>query len=164
MSTLSPYLTTPRRPWARALLELQVERRGRRAFPARPAPADGADGHAGQSIRILVADDDEDVRELVRAVLAERNFEVTVAVDANEALQLLSERDFAVLLTDLRMPGMDGLELARAAKQRRPDLRTLFMSGYAAHYRIDPAREDFIAKPFLPHELVGCIYEILSRS
>jgi CheY-like chemotaxis protein len=163
MTTLSPYLTNPSRPWAKALLELQAGRRARRPFPPQPEADDGVDRHAASPIRVLVADDDEDVRELVRTVLAERNFDVTVAADGSEALQLLSEQDFAVLLTDVRMPGMDGLELVRAAKQRRPDLRTLFMSGYAAHYHIDPAREDFIAKPFLPHELVGCIFEILGR-
>ena len=94
MSTLSPYLTNPRRPWAKALLELQAGRRARRAFPP-PGPdaEDGVDRHAASPIRILVADDDEDVRELVRAVLAERNFDVTVAADGSEALQLLSEQD-----------------------------------------------------------------------
>jgi two-component system cell cycle response regulator CpdR len=75
----------------------------------------------------------------------------------------MREAPATLLLTDLRMPGIDGLELARRAKELNPDLRTLFMSGYAARYRIDPSREDFIGKPFLAHELIGCVYEILGR-
>jgi DNA-binding response OmpR family regulator len=61
------------------------------------------------------------------------------------------------------MPGVDGFELVKRARQTRPKLRVLFMSGYAAEYHIDPDRDDFVAKPFDPRQLLGCIYEILAR-
>jgi CheY-like chemotaxis protein len=114
--------------------------------------------------RVLVVDDDPDVRQFTAALLTDAGFEVREATGAPAALDLLAGGEAVdVLLTDIKMPGMTGLELARRARERRPDLRVLFMSGYAAEYRIDPKRDDFIAKPFRPVELIGCVFEILNR-
>jgi CheY-like chemotaxis protein len=165
MAEVSPYLSRPLRPWSRALHELYLAARDRRPLPLQPA----AEGEAGADrrtppVRILIVDDEDEVRDLVATILADLQFEIVQARDGTEALRLMREAPATLLLTDLRMPGIDGLELARRAKELNPDLRTLFMSGYAARYRIDPSREDFIGKPFLAHGLVGCVYEILGRS
>jgi CheY-like chemotaxis protein len=114
-------------------------------------------------LRVLVADDDADIREFVETVLAEEQFSATFAADGRQALELLETAEFDLLLTDIRMPGMTGFELVRRARETHPDLRVLYMSGFAAEYSIDPGRDDFVPKPFRPRELLGCIFEIMGR-
>jgi DNA-binding response OmpR family regulator len=113
--------------------------------------------------RILIVDDDTDVRDFVCTILDQENFDTVSARDGREALALLGNGEYDLLLTDIRMPGIDGFELVERARRARPDLRVLFMSGYAATYKIDPNRDDFVPKPFRPRELLGCVYEILGR-
>jgi CheY-like chemotaxis protein len=114
-------------------------------------------------LRVLVADDDADIREFVETVLADEQFSATFAPDGRQALEFLEAAEFDLLLTDIRMPGMTGFELVRRARATHPDLRVLYMSGFAAEYRIDPRRDDFVPKPFRPRELLGCIFEIMGR-
>jgi CheY-like chemotaxis protein len=119
-------------------------------------------GKAGA--RVLVVDDEDGVRQFVASVLQEAAFDAVEADGGRAALQRLeSGAEFDLLLTDVRMPGMDGFELARRARALRPELRVLFMTGYMAEYQLHPSRESVIAKPFRPGELVGCVYEILNR-
>lgn len=114
--------------------------------------------------RILIVDDEPEVRDYVAEVLREAGFVVAAARDGLEAMRKIEAGEqFDLVLTDIRMPGLSGFELVRRAKQRSPDLRVLFMSGYPADYRIDPDREDFVPKPFRPLELLGCVFEILER-
>ena len=120
-------------------------------------------GSDGARLRVLVADDDNDVRNYVGVALAEDGIEVVAVSDGPSALEKLGAERFDLLLTDIRMPGMDGFELARRAKAAVPGLCVLYMSGFAREYRIDPAHEDFISKPFRRGELLGCVYEITSR-
>jgi two-component system cell cycle sensor histidine kinase/response regulator CckA len=112
---------------------------------------------------VLVVDDDPDIRTFVETILVEEGIEAVVAPDAQEALRCLAERCFDLLLTDIRMPDLDGFDLVQRARRAYPELRVLFMSGYSREYRLDPERDEFVAKPFRPRELLGCVYEILSR-
>jgi two-component system cell cycle response regulator CpdR len=116
-----------------------------------------------RKLRVLVVDDDVDVREFLRDLLAEDGIEAHFVESGPAALKLLEAEPYDLLLTDIRMPQMDGFELVQRARQKRPDLRVLYMSGYAAEYRMDPKRDDFVAKPFRSRELLGCIYEIVGR-
>jgi CheY-like chemotaxis protein len=114
-------------------------------------------------LRLLVVDDDADLRTFVETVLASEQIEACFAADGGAALALLESRTFDLMLTDVRMPAIDGYELARRARLLRPELRVLFMSGYANDADLDPARDGFVPKPFRPRELLGCIYEIAGR-
>jgi DNA-binding response OmpR family regulator len=114
--------------------------------------------------RILVVDDDQGVRTFVEAVLAESGFEAVAVAGGAEALQALDRSAFDLLLTDIRMPEMDGFELVKRARRSHPGLRVLFISGYASEYPIDWARDDFLAKPFRPRHLLDRIDEILGRA
>jgi CheY-like chemotaxis protein len=106
------------------------------------------------SERVLVVEDDADVREVVRETLSSLGYHVFVTNNGPEALKVLEhDGPFDLLFTDLVMPnGMSGLELARAARQRCPELRVLLTSGYAP----DPAlsdelqagRLDILRKPY----------------
>jgi CheY-like chemotaxis protein len=117
-----------------------------------------------ERLRILVVDDDEDVREFVETVLTREEIEACFAADGAAALALLRSREFDLLLTDVRMPGLDGHELAGRARALRPGLRALFMSAFRDDRELDPALEGFVEKPFRPRELLGCIFEIAGRS
>ncbi len=72
--------------------------------------------------RILVADDERFFQELFREVLAAAGHHPRTAGSAEEALQLLQDEHFDLLLTDVVMPGMDGIALVREAKRRDPDV------------------------------------------
>ena len=66
--------------------------------------------------RILVVDDDSYVREATEAILCSRNYDVDTAPEAKTALQKLDESDYELILSDIRMPGMSGLELLEVAR------------------------------------------------
>ncbi|MEM7247269.1 MAG: sigma-54 dependent transcriptional regulator [Acidobacteriota bacterium] len=108
--------------------------------------------------RILIADDEEGIRLFLSEVLAEEGHEVTTAEDGAVALELLQARGFDLLLTDLSMPRMDGLELLRRAKDEQPELEVILLT---AHGSVDSAVEamrlgafDYLQKPLSgPDEL-----------
>jgi CheY-like chemotaxis protein len=104
--------------------------------------------------RILIAEDEEALCALCARALAAQGHEVKTACDGSEALDTLT-RDggrFDLLLTDLRMPIMDGIALALAAARDFPELVILLMTGYADQreraYGLDAIVRDVIAKPF----------------
>jgi len=117
-----------------------------------------------ERLRILVVDDDEDVRDFVETVLTREEIEACFAADGAAALTLLGRREFDLLLTDVRMPGIDGHELASRARTLRPGLRALFISAFRDDRELDPALDGFVEKPFRPRELLGCIFEIAGRN
>jgi CheY-like chemotaxis protein len=83
--------------------------------------------------RVLVADDEPEVREMTAESLGEAGYDVVCAASGEEALGMIdADRDIALLLTDIKMPGMDGWSLARSAKALNPDLRIVYMTAYAA--------------------------------
>jgi len=102
--------------------------------------------------RVLVVDDEESIRTLVDRVLRDTGYETTVAPDAEAALALAAAADpFDLLLTDMMMPAMCGDELARHLRLRHPDLRVLYLTGFADRlFATRPmlwANESFIEKP-----------------
>jgi CheY-like chemotaxis protein len=103
------------------------------------------------------------VRQFVETVLRESGFATAAAGEGAAALRHLGESSFDLLLTDIRMPGMDGFELAQRARAMHPGLPVLFMSGYCAEYRFNPAHDDFIAKPFRPRQLLSCLDRVIKR-
>jgi len=108
-------------------------------------------------IRILVVDDEADMRETCRRILTRIGHEVEVAASAAEAETLLEATSFALLVTDLVMPGKDGIELARLARRRYPGLAVLVITAHATmETALRATREgacDFIPKPFTMEEL-----------
>ena len=83
-------------------------------------------------LTILFAEDDTAVRDVVVEMLSEKGFRVLTASDGYEAVRLLADHHVDLLLSDIVMPGMDGVQLARQAKVMRPRIRVLFTTGYAA--------------------------------
>ncbi len=118
--------------------------------------------------RVLVVDDEQNLRKVLAATLQREGYEVQVAADGEEALIAL-ERDGAdVIVTDLVMPRMDGLTLLRRVVARHPDVPVIVVT---AHSRVDRAVEamkagafDFVAKPFETAELKAIIAKAARQS
>ena len=81
--------------------------------------------------RVLVVDDEEAVRDLIAKTLTMADYEVNTASDGQAALDALKDADFDLLITDLRMPGMDGLTVIRQARRLSPSLPIIIITGYS---------------------------------
>jgi DNA-binding response OmpR family regulator len=114
--------------------------------------------------RVLVVEDDEQVKELVAELLTDEGFIVATAATGQAALEMLDRDDFALMVTDIALPGdLDGLSLVRHARTRHPGIKSLFISGRVGPTWDDSRQDDFLSKPFLSHELLGCVWELLLR-
>jgi two-component system cell cycle response regulator CpdR len=82
-------------------------------------------------LTILVVEDDRPVRDVLIRVLSEHGFAVPTASDGYDAVRILMDRHVDVLFTDIILPGMDGVQLAKQAKLMRPGIKVLFQTGYA---------------------------------
>jgi two-component system response regulator HydG len=106
---------------------------------------------SGSQAGVLVVDDDREMCELAQASLAPRGYPVVWRSSSEEALAELDSRDIAVLLADIHMDGMNGIELCRAALAKRPDLLVIMMTGFGSlEHAVSAMRAgayDFITKP-----------------
>jgi CheY-like chemotaxis protein len=117
---------------------------------------------------VLVVDDEPLMRQILTLTLHD-DYRVLAAADAREALEMFEAmgRDIAAVITDIRLPGVDGLSLAEAMRQVEDPPPILFISGYA-----EPAKAPgpFLSKPFTPHDLLAAVrrliagYDRLSRA
>ncbi|NWG45572.1 MAG: response regulator [Alphaproteobacteria bacterium] len=82
--------------------------------------------------RILLAEDDDDMRRFLRGILQKAGHEVSDFAQGDQALDCLGHQRFDLLLTDIVMPVMDGIELARRAAELHPELKIIFITGFAA--------------------------------
>ena len=111
-----------------------------------------------QTIRVLIADDDEVCREILQDAIQKEGVEVILASDGVEALEKLSEDPSDILISDLNMPRMDGLSLLKHARQKHPHILTIIITGYGSlQSAIDAIRlgaYDYIQKPFKIEEIM----------
>jgi CheY-like chemotaxis protein len=115
--------------------------------------------------RLLVIDDDADVRNVIVELLRSMHYEVIEAEDGETGLRKLAQLQPALAIIDYLMPGMNGGEVARKARQQFPALPILFISGYAdseAIGAIPYAR--LLRKPILPQELEQAVSGALAVS
>ena len=116
---------------------------------------------------ILLVEDQVEVRRYTAVVLQGAGYRVLQAGGASEAVPLLEAQDVDLLITDLVMPGASGRVLARLAREMRPELPVLFISGNPGDQREDgePARlpGPFLAKPFSPQALTGAVRRLLDQ-
>ena len=117
--------------------------------------------------RILIAEDEEALRAFIVRALMQDGHEVVATADGGEALDALTREQgrFDLLLTDIRMPVMDGIALALAAARDWPELMILLMTGYADQreraHGLDALIHDVIAKPFSLAEIRKAVAEAL---
>ena len=108
--------------------------------------------------RVLIADDEESIRHVLTELLEERGYEVRAVTDGEEAMRELAARDYDALVTDVRMPKMNGLDLVRAAQTASPETTIIVMSAYGSHDLAIEAMKagayDYLGKPFRPDEVL----------
>ncbi len=118
--------------------------------------------------RILIADDEESMRQLVARAIAMDGHETTTAQDGAEALEILTRSNgaFDLLLTDIKMPVMDGIALALAAARDFPRLTILLMTGFADQRErasgLDAIIHDVITKPFAVADIRTAVADALA--
>ena len=111
-------------------------------------------------VSVMVVDDDSDVREIVAETLEEYGFGVCQAASGEEALPMLRSNPFIdVLVTDVRMPGMSGIELAVQARQTNATMRIILISGYFPPQHV---AQRFLRKPFHMRDLASAITDELA--
>jgi len=118
--------------------------------------------------KILVVDDEEMIRDLCSHVLSSEGYHVTTAPSGVAALEELKRNDVDLMITDIKMPGMDGLELFEQVRKLNQDIVTVFITG---HGTLDTAIESlmrgvegFVLKPFTQQELVSAVERAVTRS
>lgn len=119
----------------------------------------GASENAARTI--FVVEDDILIRELVRTVLTRKGYTVLEASDGDQALEKAAawEGTIDLLISDVVMPKLSGLALAKELREARPGVPVLFCSGYAPE--TIPEDTPFLPKPFTPEELLACVEAIL---
>ena len=116
--------------------------------------------------RILLAEDDEDMRRFLARALENAGYQVVSFNNGRDAYDRLREEPFHLLLTDIVMPEMDGIELARKASELDPDLKIMFITGFAA-VALNPDMQaprdaKILSKPFHLRDLVGEIGRLIA--
>jgi len=120
--------------------------------------------------KILAVDDEQDILELLSYNLSKDGFEVTTAPDGGEALKTIRENDFDLLVLDLMMPGIQGMELCRILKNdpKTKYLPIIMLTAKTEEVDrilgLELGADDYITKPFSPRELIARIKAVLRRS
>ncbi len=116
--------------------------------------------------RILLAEDDDSLRRFLTKALERAGFEVRACPDGETAVEALDEGPYDLLLTDIVMPGIDGIEVARVAAAREPALRIIFITGFAAVAlsagERAPTGSKVLAKPVHLREIVAEVERMMA--
>jgi len=106
---------------------------------------------------VLVIDDEVAVNNNIRKILSKKGYHVDQAVTKDEALDKIQSRPYKIVLLDLKIPGVRGLELLKAVRDRNPETKVIIITGYASiETAVESARMgaiDYLPKPFTPNEI-----------
>jgi DNA-binding NtrC family response regulator len=131
-------------------------------YPQQAAATDQRD-----QAKVLVVEDDPDIRKILDIFLSEKGFRVKVAESAPRALEMLAEEPIDLILSDVRMPGMSGLDLLRHLKERDPEIQLVLMSAYSsvkdAVEAIQLGAADYVEKPIDFRRLERVLQTVLEK-
>jgi uncharacterized protein (TIGR02266 family) len=136
-----------------------------KSFREEGGELEGVDPAGQRRARVLVVDDESVIRKICKRTLEINNFMVTTADDGNEALRIVAEEGIDVVLLDIKMPGLSGIEVLKNIKQNHPETEVIMMTGYAtvqtAVESMKIGAYDYLTKPF---EDISQISECVSRA
>jgi len=108
-------------------------------------------------VKILIVDDEAIMRNLLLKILEKEGYQISVVGSAQEALDYIENTKVDLVLSDIRMPGMNGFDLLRKIKAEKPDIAVIMMTGYGDTYTVKEAlmngADEYITKPFKNHEI-----------
>jgi heterodisulfide reductase subunit A2 len=117
---------------------------------------------------ILVVDDEAIVRESIRDWLKDAGYEVSVAESGEEALKLIQKQNFGVMILDLRLPGMSGIEVLKKVKLTQPSIKSIIITAYPTMLTQEEASKlgaiDYLVKPVFPDKLEDLIRETVGKA
>jgi CheY-like chemotaxis protein len=111
---------------------------------------------------MIVVEDDDGVRGLTKELLLDHGYDVITAENGTEGLaRIESEPRLSIVITDIRMPGIDGWELARRAREVRPDIKVLYITGYPGEQLPgDAPAGPLLRKPWRAGEFYRCVEQL----
>jgi len=117
------------------------------------------------NIRLLVVDDEPIVGKRLKQVFGKIGFEIETYTDSAAALAAIAEKPFDIVVTDLKMEGIDGIEVLKRVRTMNPKTRVIIITGYASPDTAELAQQEgvfaFLAKPFRLDELKQVIYRAM---
>src|SRR5436853_4208899 len=130
-------------------------------------PRQSTSSEPPEHAKILVVEDDPDIRRILEMFLTEKGFRVKIAADASRALDMLAEEPIDLILSDVRMPGMSGLDLLRHVKEHDPEIQLVLMSAYSsvkdAVEAIRLGAADYVEKPIDFRRLDRVLHAVLEK-
>jgi DNA-binding NtrC family response regulator len=117
--------------------------------------------------RILVVDDEEALRTVLSTELTSEGYEVSTAADGSEAIDMVKENTYDLVLLDIKMPNVDGFEVLKFVKGEKPSIKVIMLTGFAdLKNAIESKRlgaEDFVSKPYDLVDLLTTIERVLGE-
>lgn len=114
---------------------------------------------------ILIVDDEEVIRDFLCEVLKD-DYKVSTASDGDEAIELIKQQSFDLIITDMKMPRVTGEEVVKFAKENSPNSKVIVISGYSSLYSVcqsvDSGADEFISKPFSIKQLMTALEKCLN--
>lgn len=118
-------------------------------------------------MHILIVDDEHEFLELMSNRLQKRGFTVSTAANGEAALELIGQRSFDAMVLDVKMPGIDGIEVLRRVKEMRPGMPVLLLTGHAsieaAMTGVESGAVDYLLKPVPINDLIMRLRDIAAR-
>lgn len=115
---------------------------------------------------VLIVDDEPFIRQILSRIVSREGYEVTDVSDGNKALQALESKKFDFVISDIKMPEMDGIELLGHIKSRFPEIKVLLITAYSGAYTAQDAIADgadqFITKPFKNIEIAQTLQALIA--
>jgi len=109
------------------------------------------------SVSILIVDDEEMMRNLLNRILSREGYKIRSAEDGVVALEVLKAEKFDIIISDMKMPRMDGFELLKIVKNEYPQIGVIIMTAYGDTYTVKDAlllgADEYITKPFKSYEI-----------
>ena len=121
----------------------------------------------GKMYKLLVVDDEKNIREVIREYAEFNGYEVAEAADGMEAVKLCRENDYDLIILDIMMPKLDGFSTCKEIKKFKPDIPVIMLSARGEEYDklfgFELGIDDYVVKPFSPKELMARVNAVLAR-